>query len=106
MEPLYRLPMEEYYYASASHIDSLGLLHKFHGPRLDMEDDSSYINSGVLFMNLSLLRKHLHLTAGTTANFYGQLHLHSEYFCAQAQLCPFVAAEGDFVPSKQHSLEW
>ena len=55
--PLYRLPMEEYYYAAASHIDSIGLLHKFNELRLDMDDDSPYINSGVLLMNLSLLRK-------------------------------------------------
>ena len=55
--PLYRLDMEEYYYAAASHIDRLGLLHKFNGLRLDMDDDSPYINSGVLLMNLSLLRK-------------------------------------------------
>ncbi len=55
--PLYRLPMEEYYYAAASHIDSLGLLHKLNELRLDMDDDSPYINSGVLLMNLSLLRK-------------------------------------------------
>lgn len=55
--PLYRLPMDEYYYAAASHIDRLGLLHKFNELRLDMDDDSPYINSGVLLMNLSLLRK-------------------------------------------------
>ncbi len=55
--PLYRLDMEEYYYAAASHIDRLGLLHKFNELRLDMDDDSPYINSGVLLMNLSLLRK-------------------------------------------------
>lgn len=55
--PLYRFPLEEHYYAAASHIDSLGLLHKFNELRLDMDDSSPYINSGVLLMNLSLLRK-------------------------------------------------
>ena len=55
--PLYQTSMEEYYYAAASHIDGLGLLHKFNELRLDMDDNSPYINSGVLLMNLSLLRK-------------------------------------------------
>ena len=55
--PLYTLPMEDYFYAAASHIGSIGLLHKFNELRLDMDDDSPYINSGVLLMNLELLRK-------------------------------------------------
>ena len=55
--PLYQLPMDEYYYAAASHIDSFRLIHKFNELRLDMDDESPYINSGVLLMNLALLRQ-------------------------------------------------
>ena len=55
--PLYNLPMEDYFYAAASHIGNPGLIHKFNELRLDMGDDSPYINSGVLLMNLELLRR-------------------------------------------------
>ncbi len=55
--PLYRLSMEEYYFAAASHIDSLGLIHKVNKLRLDMDDNSPYINSGVMLMNLAYLRQ-------------------------------------------------
>ena len=53
--PLYNLPMEDYFYAAASHIGNPGLIHKFNELRLDMGDDSPYINSGVLLMNLELV---------------------------------------------------
>lgn len=52
---LYKLPMDEYYFAAASHIG--GLMRKMNGIRLDMDDDSPYINSGVILMNLELLRR-------------------------------------------------
>ena len=55
--PLYNLPMEDYFYAAASHIGNPGLIHRLNELRLDMDDDSPYINSGVLLMNLELLRK-------------------------------------------------
>ncbi len=55
--PLYQLSLDEYYFAAASHIDSFGLIHKINELRLDMDDDSPYINSGVMLMNLSLLRR-------------------------------------------------
>lgn len=55
--PLYQLPMEEYYFAAASHVDSLRLLHKVNELRLDMTEDSPYINSGVILMNLDRLRR-------------------------------------------------
>lgn len=53
--PLYRLPMENYFFAAASHIGIL--LQKMNTLRLDMEEDSPYINSGVMLMNLALLRR-------------------------------------------------
>ena len=55
--PLYNLQMEDYFYAAASHIGNPGLIHRLNELRLDMDDDSPYINSGVLLMNLELLRK-------------------------------------------------
>ena len=53
--PLYRTPMDGYYFAAATHIRSF--LQKVNSMRLDMEEDSPYINSGVMLMNLELLRK-------------------------------------------------
>lgn len=52
---LYDLPMEDYYFAAASHTGSF--LRKFNEFRLDMEDDTPYINSGVMLMNLERLRR-------------------------------------------------
>lgn len=52
--PLYRIPLDEYYFAAASHIGTF--MHKVNELRLDMDEDSPYINSGVMLMNLELLR--------------------------------------------------
>lgn len=52
---LYDLPIEDYYFAAASHIGSL--LRKVNELRLDMDEDSPYINSGVMLMNLKKLRE-------------------------------------------------
>ena len=52
---LYDMPMEEYYFAAASHIGSF--MQKINEIRLDMEEDSPYINSGVMLMNLKRLRE-------------------------------------------------
>ncbi len=52
---LYALPMEDYYFAAASHTGSF--LRKFNEFRLDMEEDAPYINSGVMLMNLERLRR-------------------------------------------------
>ena len=52
---LYRMQMDDYYFAAASHTGLL--LQKANALRLDMDEDSPYINSGVMMMNLSLLRK-------------------------------------------------
>lgn len=53
--PLYRLPMDGYYFAAASHTKAF--LQMMNSLRLDMDGDSPYINSGVILMNLPLLRK-------------------------------------------------
>lgn len=52
---LYHLPMDEYYFAAASHTGPL--MTTINSIRLDMDEDSPYINSGVMLMNLKLLRK-------------------------------------------------
>lgn len=51
---LYDLPMEDYYFAAASHVGPV--LQKVNELRLDMNEDSPYINSGVMLMNLKRLR--------------------------------------------------
>jgi len=53
--PLYQMEMGDYYFAAASHTSPL--LQKVNILRLDMEEDSPYINSGVMLMNLALLRR-------------------------------------------------
>lgn len=55
IQPLYDLPMENYYFAAASHTGSF--LRKMNGLRLDMMEDTPYINSGVMLMNLERLRR-------------------------------------------------
>ncbi len=54
LKELYHLPMDEYYFAAASHTGPL--MRKMNEIRLDMEDGSPYINSGVMLMNLKKLR--------------------------------------------------
>lgn len=55
LRPLYDLPMGEAYFAAASHVGAV--LHRVNELRLDMEEDSPYINSGVMLMNLTKLRQ-------------------------------------------------
>ena len=55
LKELYTLPMDEYYFAAASHTGPI--MRKMNELRLDMDDDSPYINSGVMLMNLKLLRE-------------------------------------------------
>jgi len=52
---LYNTPLDDYYFAAASHIGPV--LHKVNELRLDMDEDSPYINSGVMLMNLERLRQ-------------------------------------------------
>ena len=46
--------MQDAFFAAASHIKKL--MHKVNELRLDMDEDSPYINSGVMLMNLHKLR--------------------------------------------------
>jgi lipopolysaccharide biosynthesis glycosyltransferase len=55
LKELYGTPLDEYYFAAASHNGPL--MRKINGIRLDLEEDSPYINSGVLLMNLERLRR-------------------------------------------------
>ena len=55
LRPLYNMPLDEYYFAAASHTGPF--LRKFNELRLDMDDESPYINSGVMLMNLKHLRE-------------------------------------------------
>ena len=55
LRELYNLQMEDSYFAAASHIGTL--LHMFNEVRLDMDEESPYINSGVMLINLKQLRK-------------------------------------------------
>lgn len=55
VKELYAMEMGDYYFAAASHTGAL--IRKFNEIRLDMEEESPYINSGVMLMNLSLLRR-------------------------------------------------
>lgn len=52
---LYSIDMGEYFFAAASHTGIW--LTAFNNLRLDMNEDSLYINSGVMLMNVRLLRE-------------------------------------------------
>ena len=54
VKELYNIPMDSYYFAAASHIG--GFMQKINEIRLDMDEESPYINSGVMLMNLERLR--------------------------------------------------
>lgn len=54
LRELYEMPMGTAFFAAATHIR--GFLHRFNELRLDMDEDSPYINSGVMLMNLQALR--------------------------------------------------
>lgn len=60
LDELYHMEIEEYYFAAATHVDKT--LEKINQVRLNYSD-GIYINSGVLLMNLELLRKEQELTA-------------------------------------------
>jgi len=51
---LYELEMDNHFFAAASHIGKA--LRAVNGIRLNMEEDAPYINSGVMLMNLEVLR--------------------------------------------------
>lgn len=55
IDKLYNLDLDNYYFAAASHI--WGMLQTFNRIRLRMRNSDIYINSGVMLMNIKLLRK-------------------------------------------------
>lgn len=55
LDSLWELPLEEYFFAAASHV-AKGM-EKFNAIRLQSETPGPYINSGVLLMNLPVLRR-------------------------------------------------
>lgn len=55
LDTLYALDFEGCLYAAASHVHKR--VRKLNELRLDMPEDGSYINSGVMMMNLELLRR-------------------------------------------------
>lgn len=54
LDKLYNTNLDNYYFAAASHI--WGILQTFNRIRLKMDSDEVYINSGVMLMNIKLLR--------------------------------------------------
>lgn len=55
LKELYSMDMKSYLFAAASHTGPF--VRAINGIRLDMEDNAPYINSGVMLMNLKLLRR-------------------------------------------------
>lgn len=55
IKELYELNIDDYYFAASSHIGRM--LHIYNEFRLGMDEDSPYINSGVMLMNLKKLRQ-------------------------------------------------
>jgi len=55
LDKLYNMDLNNYYFAAASHI--WGILQTFNRIRLKMDSNDIYINSGVMLMNIKLLRK-------------------------------------------------
>jgi len=55
IDKLYNMKLDNYYFAAATHI--WGLLQTFNRIRLNMRRDSIYINSGVMLINVKLLRR-------------------------------------------------
>lgn len=71
LESLYHIDFEGNYFAACTHTKAF--LEKFNQFRLKTEKDVPYINTGVMMMNLPLLRKHLDLGA---IREYGLEHQH------------------------------
>lgn len=55
LDPLLELPLEDYFFAAASHVAKT--MEKLNAIRLQSETPGPYINSGVLVMNLPVLRR-------------------------------------------------
>lgn len=57
IRPLYDLSMENHLYAAASHVEDSNIMDVVNKVRLGNRDLKSYVNSGVLLMNLELIRQ-------------------------------------------------
>ena len=55
LKPLYEMDMGDNYFAAATHVGKI--LTGINAIRLEMEDEAPYINSGVMLMNIALLRQ-------------------------------------------------
>lgn len=55
IDKLYNMDLDNYYFAAASHV--WGIVETFNRLRLKMNKDNIYVNSGVMLMNIRLLRK-------------------------------------------------
>lgn len=55
IDRLYNINLDNYYFAAASHV--WGIVQTFNRLRLRMNKDNVYINSGVMLMNIKLLRR-------------------------------------------------
>ena len=55
LRELYGIDLDGYFYAAASHVKEV--MRKINEIRLGMEEEGPYINSGVMLMNLTLLRE-------------------------------------------------
>lgn len=55
LDSLYNMDLGDNYFAAASHVGKF--LTSFNALRLEMEDEAPYINSGVMLINIALLRK-------------------------------------------------
>lgn len=55
LDELYNMPFDNHYYLACTHIQKL--LNKVNAIRLGIDGDYAYINSGVMLINLKLLRK-------------------------------------------------
>lgn len=58
LDEFYGMSLENHYFAACSHV-FIRSLQRFNEFRLNMEKGTPYINSGVLLLNLSLLRKEM-----------------------------------------------
>ncbi len=55
LDTLYEMDLEDYFFAAASHVH--GPMQKLNELRLDMEEPAPYINTGVMMLHLSALRR-------------------------------------------------
>lgn len=75
---LYDCNMSGYLFAAASHVGTL--MNKINEVRLDMDENAPYINSGVMLMNIALLRK-----KQNTDEVFAYIESHKKVLCLPDQ---------------------